>query len=163
MKASNIAGAAISVVPLVVLLFLGVGRGSPAPRGRFSIDVPKVGIVTDNVTKLQWQRAISVQQYSWSGATLCTDATKTLGGAWRLPTVNELATLLSDSQESPARPYIDEVAFPSGGGAFWTRERDSLRQRYYWYVDFTSNSNGLSHSGDIEEAPEIAHLVRCVR
>jgi Protein of unknown function (DUF1566) len=156
MKTSTIPMAAVSVVPLVVLLLLGVGRGDPAPMGRYSIDVPKVGIVTDNVTKLQWQRVIGPAT-SHFAAQSCTDATQALGGNWRLPQVNELSTIFGDSNT------YDDNAFPIPRECFWASEVDvtSKVDKKYWYVESKGGNQGVG-TGTLSDAHSICR-VRCVR
>src|SRR6185312_11729216 len=78
------------------------------------------GTVTDNVTKLVWQKAVtSSQAFAWCDAiNYC--ATLTLAGrTWRLPTRIELLSLVDFTRGNPA---IDTTAFPGlpGGKYHWT-------------------------------------------
>src|SRR4029079_14677230 len=70
------------------------------------------GVVTDAVTGLTWQRATIADDPSWRGAAgHC--AGLTLGGAssgWRVPDINELASIVDFAVAGPA---IDRTAFPS--------------------------------------------------
>jgi hypothetical protein len=60
--------------------------------------------VLNNKTKLNWQRAISTSRYDWDGArTYC--AGLNLGGTgWRVPTRNELVTIISALVVSNSTP-----------------------------------------------------------
>ena len=91
---------------------------TPAPRcyppgARFQI---ANGMVTDASTGLTWQQASS-QQASWSTAkTYCAGAT----GGFRLPSVQELQTLVDYTIRSPGPP-IDTTAFPDTiSSPYWT-------------------------------------------
>jgi uncharacterized protein DUF1566 len=83
------------------------------PNARFQI---ANGMVTDASTGLTWQQASS-QQASWSAAkTYCAGAT----GGFRLPSVQELQTLVDYAVRSPGPP-IDTTAFPDTISApYWT-------------------------------------------
>ncbi|WP_081621798.1 DUF1566 domain-containing protein [Thioalkalivibrio sp. ALE11] len=130
------------------------------------------GTVTDLVTGLQWMRCALGQQ--WTGETCAgqpssynwqqaLDAAKKInrGGGyagtrdWRLPTIEELNTLIYCSSRNPGpfpfsgkkehgpckgefqRPTIDFEAFPSTPPMpFWTASFDSTRKNKAWRVPF---------------------------
>ena len=75
--------------------------------------------VTDNVTGLIWQKAVTADTYNWAEAkTYC--AGLSLGGqpGWRLPTRIELFSIVDSSTANPA---INTTAFPSTPPVnFWT-------------------------------------------
>lgn len=118
------------------------------------------GTVTDNVTKLVWQKAVtSSQAYSWCDAiNYC--ATLTLAGrSWRLPTRIELLSLVDFTHGGA----IDKTAFPGvpGGKYHWTSSpwvvsQIATKPQYSWIVNF---SEGLtSNAGDRTQA----EYARCV-
>lgn len=119
------------------------------------------GTVTDNVTKLVWQKAVtSSQAYGWCDAiTYC--ATLTLAGrTWRLPTRIELLSLVDFTRTGPA---INTAAFPSvpGGKYHWTSSpwvvsQIATKPQYSWIVNF---SEGLTSNAGDRTAAEYA---RCV-
>ncbi len=119
------------------------------------------GTVTDNVTKLVWQKAVtSSQAYSWCNAiNYC--ATLTLAGrSWRLPTRIELLSLVDFTRTGPA---INTTAFPSvpGGKYHWTSSpwvvsQIATKPQYSWIVNF---SEGLTSNAGDRTAAEYA---RCV-
>jgi hypothetical protein len=118
------------------------------------------GTVTDNVTKLVWQKSVtSSQAYSWCDAiNYC--ATLTLAGrTWRLPTRIELLSLVDFTHGGA----IDKTAFPGlpGGKYHWTSSpwvvsQIATKPQYSWIVNF---SEGLtSNAGDRTQA----EYARCV-
>ncbi len=119
------------------------------------------GTVTDNVTKLVWQKAVtSSQAYAWCDAiTHC--ATLTLAGrTWRLPTRIELLSLVDFTRTGPA---IDTTAFPGvpGGKYHWTSSpwvvsQIATKPQDTWIVNF---SEGLTSNAGDRTAAEYA---RCV-
>ncbi|HSY38463.1 MAG TPA: DUF1566 domain-containing protein [Polyangia bacterium] len=119
------------------------------------------GTVTDNVTKLVWQKAVtSSQAYSWCNAiNYC--ATLTLAGrTWRLPTRIELLSLVDFTRTGPA---INTTSFPGvpGGKYHWTSSpwvvsQIATKPQYSWIVNF---SEGLTSNAGDRTAAEYA---RCV-
>ncbi len=100
---------------LVVLTLAGITQALAAnpPNPRYEING---GEVYDNITKLSWQRC-SVG-LTWKGKE-CSGAIKALtfqeaqeqaGGKWRVPTKDELATLIDPHRRD--FPTIDLDAFP---------------------------------------------------
>lgn len=100
---------------LMVLTFTGAAQALAAdpPNPRYEI---KGGEVYDNITKLTWQRC-SVG-LTWNGKE-CRGAIKTLtfaeaqnqaNGEWRVPSKDELATLIDPHRRD--FPTIDLDAFP---------------------------------------------------
>lgn len=87
-----------------------------APPGRYAVSG---GVVTDTKTGLHWTQSFSPETHIWdaSGSTgsaqnYCSTMS---GGPWRLPSLNELMTLVdftvaaNDSSVTP----IDPIAFPA--------------------------------------------------
>jgi uncharacterized protein DUF1566 len=119
------------------------------------------GTVTDDVTRLVWQKAVaSTQAYAWCAAiNYC--ATLTLAGrTWRLPTRIELLSLVDFTRTSPA---IDTTAFPAvpGGKYHWTASpwvvsQLATKAQDAWIVNFYE---GLASNAGDRAAPEYA---RCV-
>jgi hypothetical protein len=120
------------------------------------------GTVTDNVTKLVWQKAVtSTQAYAWCDA-IAYCANLTLAGrTWRLPTRIELLSLVDFTRTSPA---LDTVAFPNlpGGKYHWTASpwvvsQLSTKPQDSWMVNFASG--GLTSNAVDRTAVEYA---RCI-
>jgi hypothetical protein len=101
------------------------------------------------IGNLEWQSDISPKKMTWREAK---DYAASFGDGWRLPTRNELLTLVDDTKYNPACS-----AFPDCPSEyFWTSTPWAGSSSLAWFVDFTygdANGNGVSSSG----------RVRCVR
>jgi hypothetical protein len=114
----------------------------------------KGGEVFDRKTNLVWQRcSVGLR---WTGKN-CQGATKPLsqseaaktaeimGPAWRIPSVQELSSLIDSSCDSP---MIDKRAFPDihsdseEPAAYWTASSVNIEgmSDYFYFVDFISGS-----------------------
>ena len=103
--------------------------------------------ITDEKTGLEWLRCTVGQRWngfrcigvakmmSWDQAQqAAASASKELGGEWRLPSVDELQTLLCT--DCPP-PKIDQRLFPDTPAApFWTYSKAPLSIGRYWTVNF---------------------------
>jgi Protein of unknown function (DUF1566) len=116
-----------------------------APPARYQI---AAGTVQDTVTKATWQMA-SQMPVPWSiASTAC-------GGAWRLPTIGELETLVdeaapgvcSSGRTSSARcdALLDMTAFPGAPSTYWTSSIEpGLAPTDVWAVDLSRRGEGIS-------------------
>jgi Protein of unknown function (DUF1566) len=101
-----------------------------APAGRYTV---ASGAVTDNQTGLVWQQADDGKTYTFSQAQSHCAA---LGGTWRVPTPNELMTIVSDSP-----PYLDAAAFPNAPVALvWTSAPSVHVPGNAFFVDLNDGS-----------------------
>ncbi|MBP6733692.1 MAG: DUF1566 domain-containing protein, partial [Chromatiaceae bacterium] len=152
-----------------------VGGESPSERYRY------VGknqdIVEDTRTKLQWRRCSLGQ--TWTGATCAGEARKykwdearrVAPTGWRLPTTDELASLVYCSSGEPAywksasemckgaygSPTIWSLAFPDTPKyLFWSSSPDADGSKYAWDVHF--NVGYVGYRGK-----DYAKYVRLVR
>ena len=93
------------------------------------------GTITDNSTGLIWERSTGSTTYTWEQAkTYC--ETLTLGGkSWRLPTRNELQTLVDYSIANPG-PVINPTFFPNAAHLYWSSTASALSSEYSWIVSF---------------------------
>jgi hypothetical protein len=101
--------------------------------------------VYDTKSRLTWQRC-SVGQ-TWGGAQICDGPVTAFSMAeaalhseegWRIPTQNELATLVSPTCFDPA---INEEVFPNMDAdllAYWSRTFDAKKR--IWYINFVDGS-----------------------
>jgi formylglycine-generating enzyme required for sulfatase activity len=140
-------------IVVIAILALAPAARSDAPAGRYTVTS---GTVYDTKTKLTWQQAVPATTYTWANAkTYCAGVGATLGGAgWRLPTLNELLTIVDYSRTNPA---IDPIAFPSTPtNYFWSSSPLAGSSSYAWYVRF---SGGNSSYHDVSNTL----IVRCVR
>jgi len=113
--------------------------------------------VLDKETGLVWEQSPDTTTRTWTNAIIyCYQ--KTIGGrkGWRLPTVEELASLVDPSQSSPALP---------SGHPF----SSSVQSAYYWssttYASDTGGAWGVGfYDGGVKAPPISATLyVWCVR
>lgn len=108
------------------------------------------GTVTHKKTTLTWKRCTEGQ--TWSGTT-CTGSAQmwnwpqasttrtTFGGAsdWRLPTANELLTILEFAKKQPA---IEATIFPAiPTGSFWSASAYGDGSDNAWVIDFSSGAD----------------------
>ncbi len=127
----------------------------------------KDGTVTHKKTGLMWQRC-SIGQ-TWNGTTCtgsaskmtwskATKQTSTLAGQndWRLPTQNELKTIIEYNNVNPA---INLSVFPNtpGDGAFWSASVLADDPGYAWIVFF---NNGSMFDADKNDNDDEVRLVR---
>jgi hypothetical protein len=130
-----------------------------APPDHYSISS---GIVRDNATKLEWQQVTPGQAMSWSSAvTYC--QTLTLDGTgWRLPTVQELQTILDHASPSQGSMMADPTAFPLPewlkGTLMNVAWSSTSTGGQYWLVSFL---NGVTKQAP--DMPGTTGVVRCVR
>ena len=119
--------------------------------------------VLDRETGLVWEKAPgTVEKKSWIGASRhC--ATLSLGGrrGWRLPTLQELSSLLAPTQTSPmlpsGHPFILSAAFPS----YFSTSEDSIFQAgQFWLLNF---DNGEVQSTRLNIFPVEPTTSWCVR
>jgi len=103
--------------------------------------------ILDTATGLEWQ-AEATEGVTWYEAN---EYAKSLGDGWRLPTIEELSTLIDYSRVSPATTFPDH-----GKAAFWSSSVVADHTNYARLVLFgVGFVCGYNKFGD--------HHVRCVR
>ena len=148
-------------VALSVLVVLACGAAltvvsarqaqATAPPGRYAVNG---GEVTDTKTGLVWEKDATGGDM-WAAAK---DHCIAKGGAWRLPFIRELQSIVDTSTTGPA---IDPVFTQEGrtvDGSYWsaTAYRDPARGGA-WLVAFGANGSSIYIVGTN------FHWVRCVR
>ena len=103
---------------------------------------------TDPETGLVWEKQGSKKEMSWEEAF---KYAKKLGDGWRLPTIQELFSLVDFSRNNPACKIID--SHPS---YYWSSTADVSGTSYAWSVDFYYGDVGY----DIKNG---SYYVRCVK
>ena len=120
--------------------------------GRYTL--PGGGVVHDTVTGLTWQRATAPEKLNWSDAKSYCKALLLAGGGWRLPSKDELLSLLQGRFKGRT---IDTVAFPDTPyDWFWTSSPVAGSSYFALNVNFGhgyTNPNGVGNTSQ----------VRCVR
>lgn len=151
-----------------VLALAGVVHAN-APPGQYASFTQSARCIQDQQTKLTWQRA---PLPGGSGAGTFDFATGTstcasLGAGWRVPTVNELSTLVDEvphfelDQGILVSKAIDANAFPDTPVrqfSYWTSSvvpGGTAGSIYAWEIDFTSGRT-------VQENTSHSNYVRCV-
>ena len=171
------AASASAKYPAWLFLAMGVGlcalmgdvAQATAPPGRYAIANGGTanGTVYDVVTQLVWQQTLSTATYTWSSTNATGSAQAycasqnglALGGfntGWRLPTVNELLSIVDFSTSSSA---IDLNTFPTTpGNHFWTATPYVFNNNTSaaWVVYFVDGNSDFNAVGT-------PNSVRCVR
>ncbi len=113
-------------------------------------------IVTDTMTGLQWQdddAAITING-NWTTAIDYCENTLAMGGYnWRLPSKNEMLSIVDYSQHDPA---ISPVFANRSSDLYWSSTTLANFTSYAWDVDFESGNVGVNNKVYV-------HYVRCVR
>ena len=112
-------------------------------------------VVLDNNTGLMWQQTIAPSTYIWDKAVLyCNNLPYASYTDWRVPTPNELLTIVENSKYDQA---IDTTYFPNTPGSyFWSSSTYASNTSYAWGVLFGYGYvYGSYKTGD--------SYVRCVR
>lgn len=123
------------------VLFLGCGSSRFECIFSSGSLVPLPTAVLDNETGLVWDRSPSPDVWRWDSAVRRCHI-REVGGryGWRLPTVEELASLLDPSQTSPSlpegHPFLNSHVGPNN--TYWTQTTDSRYTTYAWFVEFDS-------------------------
>jgi hypothetical protein len=94
------------------------------------------GTVTDGVTGLMWQAQDSGSTYTWVNALAYCEGLSLAGQSdWRLPTLDELQSIVDYSRVSPA---IDTLVFPGAAlYGYWSSSSYALNSYAAWQVYFT--------------------------
>lgn len=144
---------ALAMGGLLLVAGLGYGAFEWAKGHRYEINGDTV---YDRTTKLTWQRCSVGQRWMETGCDgianefTFDDAQKQGNGTWRVPTKDELETLIVKTQNYA----IDERAFPASTYLYWTSTPDDASRG--WYVFFLG---GHSNVG----VRSVTYAVRLVR
>ncbi len=113
-------------------------------------------IVTDNFTSLEWQDNFDIKiKMSWYEAKeYCENSVHYLKCDWRLPTLNELRTLVDYSKFNPA--IFSEFQKISKDGYYWSITPDKLKDSYARVISFL-------YGEDLWAKKSSSGFVRCVR
>ncbi len=116
------------------------------------------GVVTDKVTKLEWQddysdNGGSIKSAAWQGALDYCAALGLADGGWRLPTRKELVGLSDYGRISSA---IDPIFTRVTSDNYWSSTTYAGYTSVAWYVYFSYGYQLISDKSD-------GYYVRCVR
>ena len=148
---------AVGAVAPVLAQDCDTRKAATASMSRFKVSSP--GTITDNKNKLVWLRcplgmewnknscAGKVLGYTWNEAVVAADevnAEKVLGrNDWRLPTIDELNTIV---ERRCFKPAIDLAVFPySPESGFWTDSSVEGVQPRVWLVHFLNGNQYIAN------------------
>jgi hypothetical protein len=121
--------------------------------------------VLDRETGLVWERQPSAELRGYAASRTRCNEDVTLGNrlGWRIPTLQELVSLIDTSRSDPALPPGHPFVNVSLSSYYWTATDDRRNSDFAWRVAFFGDGdsgNGLS--GDRTD-PNVNLLVWCVR
>jgi hypothetical protein len=138
----------IGLISLWVFLFCG----SSAYAGRF-VDNGN-GTVTDTKTKLMWQKITESAMNYESAVAYCKNLTIAGHADWRLPTKNEMMSLVDINF---SKPVIDIGTFPDSiSFGYWTSTPSAEDPDDIVFINFVSGKPGNADKSD-------TYYVRAVR
>jgi hypothetical protein len=141
-----------SIALFAVGVFSVIAASATAPPGRYVISN---GTVYDTKTKLTWQQTPPSFQLNLAdaGSAGIGGYCASLGARWRLPTWEELITIMDYSQTSA--PLLDPTAFPAPqpSGTYFTANS----------LCIADTSNGSGGCGACDGSPRFQAYVRCVK
>jgi len=117
------------------------------------------GVVTDHVTNLEWQddysdNGGSIKSADWQGAIDYCSGLGLNGGGWRLPSIEELETIVGSSRYNPS---IDTTVFARiSSSYYWSSTTSASRTSSAWRVNFN-----YGYSSNFNKT--YSYYVRCVR
>lgn len=113
------------------------------------------GTVTDNTTTLMWQKEDDNSAYTWAAAkNYCANLELPVGATdWRLPSIEELTSIIDFGRVSPA---INPIFTNANGLFHWSSTTVASNTSRVWVVDFDFGNGGLLDKTDTAS-------VRCVR
>ena len=124
--------------------------------GQAELTRTDVGVVKDSDTKLEWQDNILIKK-RWNDAiTYCENLELDNKNDWRLPNINELKTIVLETQYAPT---IDKIFKFKTSTPYWSstwRKYPSSLYSYRWTVQFNDGKIIYWESSDNCD-------VRCVR
>ena len=116
------------------------------------------GVVTDSQTQLEWQDAYdTVPKNYWNDQVNYCTALDLEGTGWRMPNINELKSLLVDTQFAPS---IDAIFQTTVNDWYWSStKRKSDANNYSWSVNFSTGDISVRNGGSSSSYS----YIRCVR
>jgi hypothetical protein len=128
---------ALGVVAFLMTVPARLGRAD-APEGQYNVIE---NTVVDTRTSLNWSQSLATSKFAWNDAVTYCSTLPLEGGNWRLPSQNELQTLVDETR---AHPAIDPTAFPSTpSDFFWTSSPVPSFPQYAWAISFDSGVTTL--------------------
>jgi hypothetical protein len=128
--------------------------GLPNPQSYETGGTP--GVVLDNVTGLEWQRAVDDRTLAWADAASYCTGLPLAGGGFRLPSRIELLSIVDFTRDGPV---IDPAVFPNTPSEpFWSGSAFIDDPANAWSVHF-----GFATIFASSSRANLAFRARCVR
>ena len=124
--------------------------------------------VVDSETKLEWQDSYvnnAIPNTYWSASvSYCHGLELDNKDDWRLPNINELKTIVEETQYAPT---INEVFNHTGNYRYWSSTTRKVDTRYKWVIYFSNGSITYAYNNNINSSAtyytqHYSHT-RCVR
>jgi hypothetical protein len=102
--------------------------------------------VLDKETGLVWEKSPSTNLYNWiSAQRICFSSTKGGRMGWRVPTLQELESLIEPTRVNPAlpagHPFSNVQLAP-----YWSATTSTEGPEWAWLIDFTNGNVGISNN-----------------
>jgi Protein of unknown function (DUF1566) len=150
----------VSFVPTAALAAGFPTWSSKLTKGRFPV-LPRFNseAVFDKETGLVWEKSPNTGTFTWVDA-LAQCYTLEVGGrkGWRLPTIEELASLVDTSQSAPTLPAGHPFNVQSSG--YWSATTVASNTSNAWFVGFFAGNVG---DGGGKADINVFRSVWCVR
>ena len=135
--------------------FVRAVRGSLPPPSNFVDNGDNT--VTDNTTKLMWQRGKSIDYGTWEEALVhCENLYLAENDDWRLPNRNELQSIINYEKALPAIEVMISPTEGEGYRDYWSSTTIAEEPDFAWVV-------GSAYGTISEEYKTYNSFVRCVR
>jgi hypothetical protein len=131
------------------------------------------GEVTDNYTGLIWQQTYSPASMAWSAAAGYCSALTLNGHTWRVPSLNELASIVNEGRVGNGRAppgaqgAVNITAFPDVvncglGNWFWANAQ-FVGSNFSWGINYCDGFTGYNNGTGTAFNAFTVGWVRCVR
>jgi hypothetical protein len=159
-----------------VLCVRGNGSGEAVdalavePPGHYTV---AGGEVTDNYTGLVWQQAYSTSSMAWSAAAGYCAGLGLNGHTWRVPSLNELASIVDEARVGNNKPApgaqgaVNLTAFPDtvncGSTTWFWASSKYVGSSYAWGINYCDGYTGYNSGASGAWNYFTDGYVRCVR
>ncbi len=146
----------------------GTGEGqndfAVEPPNHYTIDTT-AGETTDNYTGLIWQQGSSASTMDWSAAANYCSTLALNGHTWRVPSLNELASIVNEALVAPA---VNRTAFPnthygSKSNNWYWANTEYVGSSYGWAINYDDGFTGYNAGASGAWNYFTAAYVKCVR
>lgn len=117
------------------------------------------GIITDNINQLEWQDKYinsdeNINKINWTDSIEYCHSLLLSGENWRLPNINELESLLDDTQYEPSINQLFQKT--NYEVSYWSSTTYIKDSESAWFINFNYGAQDYSNK-------EKEYYVRCVR